>query len=114
MNKDAAVQARVDMLAKIFSGRLHVRYQKINETFALCQAEPGMEAHWIELHRLLESLSAAAFSFGFDALGAEATLVELRVKDMLGQQSRHRHDVTEVGAAVQALQGGGDAPVSTL
>ena len=102
------------MLAKIFSGRLHVRYQKMNETFALCQAEPGVEAHWIELHRLLESLSAAAFSFGFDELGAEATLIELRVKDMLGQQSRHRHDVRQVGEAILALQGAGDAPISIL
>ena len=108
MNKDAAAQAKVAMLARIFSGRLHVRYQKMNETFALCQSDPGMEAHWIELHRLLESLSAAAFSFGFDELGGQATLIELRVKDMLGQPSRHTHDVSQIGDAIQALQGTGD------
>lgn len=102
---DAAVQAKVDMLAKIFAGRLHVRYQKMNDTFALCRAEPGKQAHWIELHRLLHSLGGAAGSFGFDELGAAATIIELRVKDMLGQQPKQPHDVNEIGHALAALQG---------
>ncbi len=101
---DAAVQAKVDMLAKIFSGRLHVRYEKMNETFALCQSEPGNEEHWVELHRLLHSLGGAAGSFGFDELGAEATIIELRIKDVLGQQPKHPHDVNEIGQALKALQ----------
>ncbi len=101
---DEAVQARIDMLARIFSGRLHVRYQKMNETFALCQSEPGNEAHWAELHRLLHSLGDAAGNFGFDALGAEATIIELRINDILGQQPKHPHDVNEIGQAIKALQ----------
>lgn len=80
----AAVQAKVDMLAKIFKGRLHVRFEKMNETFALCQADGGNEEHWVELHRLLHSLGGAAGSFGFDELGAHATFIELRIKDIAG------------------------------
>jgi HPt (histidine-containing phosphotransfer) domain-containing protein len=99
----AAVQAKVDMLAKIFKGRLHVRFEKMNETFALCQADGGNEEHWVELHRLLHSLGGAAGSFGFDELGAHATFIELRIKDMLGQQ-KHPHDVAEIGQAIAALQ----------
>lgn len=100
---DAAVQAKVDMLARIFKGRLHVRYQKMNETFALCQAQPDGEEHWVELHRLLHSLGGAAGSFGFDELGAHATFIELRIKDMLGQD-KHPHDIAEIGQAIAALQ----------
>ncbi len=103
---DEAVQAKVDMLAKIFAGRLHVRYQKMNETFALCQAQPGNEEHWVELHRLLHSLGGAAGSFGFDELGAAATIIELRIKDVLGQRPKHRHDIDEIGRALTALQQG--------
>ncbi len=99
----AAVQAKVDMLAKIFKGRLHVRYEKMNETFALCQADSDNEEHWIELHRLLHSLGGAAGSFGFDELGAHATFIELRIKDMLGQP-RDSAEVAEIGAALAALQ----------
>lgn len=105
MNTDdaAAVQAKVDMLAKIFKGRLHVRYQKLNETFALCQADSANEEHWTELHRLLQSLGGAAGSFGFDELGARATFIELHVKDMLGQP-KDPAEVAGIGAALAALQ----------
>lgn len=99
----ASVQAKVDMLARIFKGRLHVRYEKMNEAFALCQADSGNEEHWTELHRLLHSLGGAAGSFGFDELGAHATFIELRVKDMLGQP-KDPAEVSEIGAALAALQ----------
>lgn len=100
---DAAVKAKVDMLAKVFKGRLHVRYEKINETFALCQGDSGNEEHWVELHRLLHSLGGAAGSFGFDELGAHATFIELRINDMLGQD-KDAHDIAEIGQAIAVMQ----------
>lgn len=100
---DAAFPAKVDLLAKVFKGRLHVRYEKMNEVFALCQADSGNEAHWIELHRLLHALGDAAGGFGFDELGAHAIFIELRIGDMLGQP-KHPHDIAEIGQAIAALQ----------
>ena len=100
---DAAIRAKVDVLAKVFKGRLHVRYEKMNETFALCQSDSGNEEHWAELHRLLHALGGAAGSFGFDELGAHATFIELRINDMLGQP-KHPHDIDEIGQALAAIQ----------
>jgi HPt (histidine-containing phosphotransfer) domain-containing protein len=104
MSEDKDVQAKVDMLAKIFKGRLHVRFEKMNEAFALCQAGGDNEEHWIELHRLLHSLGGAAGSFGFDELGARATFIELQVKDLLGQPHKNQEDINDVGQALAALQ----------
>lgn len=104
MSGDDAVQAKVDMLAKIFKGRLHVRFEKMNAAFALCQAGGDNQEHWVELHRLLHSLGGAAGSFGFDELGARATFVELQIKDLLGQPDKHPHDIDQIGLALAALQ----------
>lgn len=104
MSEDAKVQAKVDMLGKIFKGRLHVRFAKIEEAFALCQAGGNNEEHWLELHRLLHSLGEAAGSFGFDELGARAVFIELRVKELLSQQNKHRHDIDEIGQALADLR----------
>ena len=104
MSNDDDVQAKVDMLAKIFKGRLHVRFEKMNEAFALCRAGGDNEEHWVELHRLLHSLGGAAGSFGFDELGARAIFIELQVKDLLGQPVKHPHDIDEIGQALAALQ----------
>ncbi|MFL6656897.1 MAG: Hpt domain-containing protein [Massilia sp.] len=104
MSEDAAaVQAKVDMLAKVFSGRLHVRYEKMNEAYALC-LHASDDSPWIELHRLLHSLAGAAGSFGFDALGQRARVIEMQVKDLLAQAVRHPHDINEIGLALAALQ----------
>ena len=104
MSGEQQVQARVDMLAKIFKGRLHVRFEKMKATFALCQAGGDTEAHWIELHRQLQSLGDAAGSFGFDELGARATLIELQSKDLLAQPGKHPLDIHEIGQALVVLQ----------
>lgn len=100
---EAGVSARGDVLAKVFTGRLHVRYEKINQTFALCQASSGTEEHWLELRRLLRSLGDAAASFGVDELAAHATFIELRIEDMLGHD-KHPHDVSEISQALAAMQ----------
>lgn len=92
------------MLARIFKGRLHVRFQKLDEAFALCRAGGDNEAHLVELHRLLHSLGEAATSFGFEDLGVRASFVELQVKDLLGQPDKHRHDIDDIGQALAALQ----------
>ena len=104
MSDDAAIKARVEVLAKVFSGRLHVRFEKMNETFALCAADSSIDANWAELHRMLHSLADAAGSFGFDALGVQASRVAARVQALLAQGQRHRHDIDEIGLALAALQ----------
>jgi HPt (histidine-containing phosphotransfer) domain-containing protein len=104
VSDDAAVKAKVEVLAKVFSGRLHVRYEKMNAAFAQCQADSGDDAGWTELHRLLHSLSGAAGSFGFDALGLEAGRIEQRVKALLAQERRQAHDINQIGLALAALQ----------
>ena len=71
MSDDAAIKARVEVLAKVFTGRLHVRFEKMNAAFALCVAASGDDASWIELHRQLHSLADAAGSFGVDELGLD-------------------------------------------
>jgi hypothetical protein len=105
MSDDKAVQARVEVLAKVFTGRLHVRFEKMNEAFALCVADSGDDANWVELRRLLHSLADAAGSFGFDALGVQASRIALRVTALLAQDQRHAHDVDDIGMALAALQG---------
>ncbi|MBC7683806.1 MAG: Hpt domain-containing protein [Bdellovibrionales bacterium] len=104
MSEDAKVLARVDMLGKIFKGRLHVRFAKIEEAFALCQTGGDSDEHWRELHRLLHSLGEAAGSFGFDELGARAIFIELRVMELLSEPDKHRHDIEEIAQALAALQ----------
>ncbi len=103
MNEDD-VQAKVDMMSKVFMGRLHVRYEKMNETFARCLAAKEQEENWVELHRLLHSLAGAAGTFGCDAIGEQARRIELRIVDMLAERKWHAHDVTTVGQELLALQ----------
>ena len=104
MSDDEAIKARVEVLAKVFSGRLHVRFEKMNEAFALCAADSAIDANWVELHRQLHSLADAAGSFGFDALGVQASRIAARVQALLAQGQRHRHDIDEIGLALAALQ----------
>jgi HPt (histidine-containing phosphotransfer) domain-containing protein len=104
MSDEDAVKARVEVLAKVFSGRLHVRFEKMDDTFLLCQAESGVDANWTELHRLLHSLADAAGSFGFDELGVQASRIALRVTKLLAQGQRHAHDIDDIGLALAALQ----------
>jgi chemotaxis protein histidine kinase CheA len=101
---DAAIQAKVDVLAKVFTGRLHVRYEKMNEALAQCKANPADDAPLVELHRLLHSLAGAAGSFGFDALGREAAVIEHRIKALLSGGAPHPHDIDDIGLALAALQ----------
>lgn len=104
MSDEHAVRARVEVLAKVFTGRLHVRFEKLNATFALCQADSAADVHWDELHRQLHSLADAAGSFGFDELGVQASQVALRIKALLAHGQRHPHDIGEIGLALSALQ----------
>ena len=104
MSDDDAIKARADVLAKVFSGRLHVRFEKMNEAFALCQADSAADASLTELHRLLHSLADAAGGFGFDALGLQASGIAARVAALLAQRQRHPHDLHEIGLALTAMQ----------
>jgi HPt (histidine-containing phosphotransfer) domain-containing protein len=97
MSDDDAIKARVDVLAKVFTGRLHVRFEKMNEAFAA--------ANWDELHRLLHSLADAAGGFGFDELGLQASRIALRITALQAQQARHPHDIDQIGLALTVLQG---------
>jgi chemotaxis protein histidine kinase CheA len=105
MSDDAkAVQAKVDLMARVFIGRLPVRYEKMNEALALCRADPDDTASWTELHRLLHSLAGAAGTFGCDDLGEKAGLIELLLEDMLAQKTRSAADVDEVAGLLAIMQ----------
>ncbi|WP_426208667.1 Hpt domain-containing protein [Massilia sp. TWP1-3-3] len=99
-----AVQAKFDVLAKVFLGRLPVRYEKMHAALALCRLDPAIDANWVELHRLLHSLAGAAGSFGCDALGEQAGLIELLLEDLLGQKTRTAADVEEVARLLNIMQ----------
>ncbi len=98
------VQAKVDLMSKVFVGRLPVRYEKMNAALALCRADPADSENWVELHRLMHSLAGAAGSFGCDALGEQAGLIELLLEDLLAQDARSADDVDEVARLLTILQ----------
>jgi hypothetical protein len=104
-DEQPALPAKADLMAKVFLGRLPVRYEKIDAALALCRADPGLRANWTELHRLLDSLAGAAAGFGCDELGAQAGLIELLLTDMLAQDARSAADVAEVAGLVSVMQG---------
>lgn len=99
-----SIQARVELMARLFIGRLPVRFEKMNEAFALCRANPQDEANWVELHRLLHSLGGAAGTFGCDALGARAARLEHRIKQLLALPERTATHLDEVGHELASLQ----------
>ena len=101
---DDSVQAKVDLMAKVFMGRLPVRFEKMNEALALCRANPQDQEAWVELHRLLHSLGGAAGTFGCDALGAHAARIEQRVKQLLALPERTPVHLDEIGHALASLQ----------
>ncbi|UUZ52448.1 hypothetical protein LP419_23540 [Massilia sp. H-1] len=54
------MQGKVDLMGKVFLGRLPVRFEKMNEAFAQCRAGTAdPQAGLTELHRLLHSLAGA-------------------------------------------------------
>lgn len=101
---DESLQAKVDLMAKVFMGRLPVRFEKMNEALALCRASPQDEAPWVELHRLLHSLGGAAGTFGCDALGRQAAQIEQRIKQLLALPERTQTHLDEIGHALAGLQ----------
>lgn len=101
---DEDIQARVDLMAKVFIARLPVRFEKMNEALALCRASPQDRENWVELHRLLHSLGGAAGTFGCDALGAQAARIEQRIKDLLALPERTPTHLDEIGHALASLQ----------
>jgi HPt (histidine-containing phosphotransfer) domain-containing protein len=98
------IQDKVDLMAKVFLGRLQVRFDKMNEAYAQCSADLGDDAGWTELHRLLHSLAGAAGTFGFEALGQQAKQIEKRVEQILGSQNRNAMELAQVGEALKHLQ----------
>lgn len=95
---------KADLMAKVFLGRLPVRFEKINQTLSLCRADPDVTANWVELHRLIGSLAAAAGDFGSEDLCAKAGLIELLLEDLLAQQNRNIDDVDEVAGLLAVMQ----------
>ena len=95
---------KAELMVKVFLARLPVRFEKINQTLALCRADPDSDANWAELHRLIASLAGAAADFGCDDLCAKAGLIELLLADMLGQDARSAADVDEVAGLVSVMQ----------
>jgi chemotaxis protein histidine kinase CheA len=105
MSDDAqAIQAKVDLMAKVFLGRLPVRYEKMNDTFALCRANPADDANWIELHRLLHSLAGAAGTFGCDDLGEQASLIEMLLADVIKDSARKDEEIDDIARLLTFMQ----------
>lgn len=105
MNEDdKAVPARIDLMAKVFLGRLHVRYEKMNGALALCRADPAIDANWSELHRLLHSMADAAGTFGYDGLAEQAGLIELLLADLIAHKVRTQADADEVARLLGIMQ----------
>lgn len=104
MSDDAAVQAKVELLAQAFRGKLPARFDKMNAAFAQCTLDGASEEHWVELHRLLHSLNGAAGTFGFAALGTEASVIEHLIKDRLASGSWQSGDLEHIGQALHKLQ----------
>jgi HPt (histidine-containing phosphotransfer) domain-containing protein len=101
---DDTIQGKVELMAKVFIGRLPVRFEKMNEAFALCRARPQDEENWVELHRLLHSLGGAAGTFGCAELGAHAARIEHRIKQLLALPERSATHLDEIGHALASLQ----------
>ncbi|QYF95619.1 Hpt domain-containing protein [Massilia sp. PAMC28688] len=101
---DDDIEARVDLMARVFIARLPVRFEKMQEAFALCRASPQAPENWLELHRLLHSLAGAAGTFGCDGLGVQASRIEQRITDLLALPERTHNHVEEIGHALAGLQ----------
>ena len=104
MNDEEPINPRADVLAKVFTGRLHVRYEKMAQAFALCRESSADDARWIELQRQLDALADAAASFGFGTLAVHAGSLALRIADLLAQAQRHAHDIDEIGRTLMTMQ----------
>jgi HPt (histidine-containing phosphotransfer) domain-containing protein len=104
MSSDADVQAKVDLLGKVFLGRLPVRFEKMHEVLALCQQDVSNTGHWQELRRLIHSLGGAAGTFGFPELGQEARAMEMVLDQRLAEGGWQEADVVLFGTALAKLQ----------
>lgn len=104
MSDAAGVQAKVDLLGKVFLGRLPVRFEKMQEVLALCQRDPGNTEHWQELRRLVHSLGGAAGTFGFPELGQEARDIEMALDRRLLDNDWQQADLLLFGTALAQLQ----------
>jgi hypothetical protein len=95
---------KADLMAKVFRGRLHVRFEKMHDTFALCRASPAGDANWIELRRLLQALAEAAGVFGCDTLAEQAALIEMLLGDMVAERARSQSDIDDIARLLATLQ----------
>lgn len=99
------MQGKVDLMGKVFLGRLPVRFEKMNEAFAQCRAGTAdPQAGLTELHRLLHSLAGAAGTFGFAGLGQQAREIELRVAQLLAGGQHSDAELDQLAQALTTLQ----------
>ena len=103
MSGDAAVQAKVDQLARSFLARLPARLDTIDAAFAACRAAPLCAAGWHELYRLLHSLGGAAGTFGVAAVGQEARRLELLIEEG-ERQGRNAAQIETIALGLAALR----------
>lgn len=99
------MQGQVDLMGKVFVGRLPVRFEKMHAALGQCRsgaADP--QAGLTELHRLLHSLAGAAGTFGFAGLGQRARELELRVAALLAGGRHTDADLEQLAAALTSLQ----------
>ena len=99
------MQGQVDLMGKVFVGRLPVRFEKMRDALDQCRAGAADPAAGLtELHRLLHSLAGAAGTFGFDALGLRAKAIEHDVKRLLASGAHSDADIDGLAQALTNLQ----------
>lgn len=104
MSTNEEMQAKVDMMAQAFLAKLPLRFEKMNEVFALCHQDLLDLANWQELRRLIHSLGGAAGTFGFPAIGDEARALEVILDHRLLDNKWSKLDLELFGAALAQLQ----------
>jgi len=99
------MQGQVDLMGKVFLGRLPVRFEKMHAALAECRAGAAdPKASLAELHRLLHSLAGAAGTFGFAGLGQRARQIETRVAALLASGRHADADLEQLAQALTTLQ----------
>jgi chemotaxis protein histidine kinase CheA len=104
VNDEDLVRAKVAELSQGFLAKLPLRFGQMDAALAQCAADPGSEAGWQELRRVLHSLGGAAGTFGLPELGLAARDIERRLDLRLAAGGWTAQDVTSFDADVAVLR----------
>jgi HPt (histidine-containing phosphotransfer) domain-containing protein len=95
---------KLGAMQALFTARLPVRLAAIDAALQDCRDQPGAREPVEELHRVLHSLTGAAGTFGYDALGLEARSFESDVQAWLTAGSWSERDLDRLALQLPRLQ----------